>query len=382
MDDRPMFPMSPRTLAATALSVVEPGTRALTLPIHIATNYARDKDNGYEGGLVYGRCDNVTIRHVEHVIAELEHASEAMMFSSGMAAAAAVFISLPSAHIVAPRDMYWSLKQWLGGIGRYGHQVTFVDMTDIDQVRSAIIPGKTKLVWIETPSNPTWSITDIRSVCDVAHLAGAIVCADSTVCTPILCRPLDLGCDLVVHSATKYLNGHSDVMAGVVAAAHMDHVWQGIKDFRLQVGGALSPFDAFLLLRGLRTLDARVRTQSVSAATIAERLASHSVICTVLYPGLSTHPGHLIATKQMAGGYGGMVSIRLKGKGQALAVASNVKLWRRATSFGGVESLVEHRASIEGADSPCPDDLLRLSVGLEDPDELYRDLLQALQALN
>jgi cystathionine gamma-synthase len=274
--------------------------------------------------------------------------------------------------------MYWGLRQWLCDLPRYGHEVTFVDMSDLEAVRAAIIPGKTGLVWIETPSNPLWTITDIRAVSDCAHLAGAVVCVDSTAATPILTRPLDCGGDLVVHSATKYLNGHSDVVAGVIATARKDAVWTRIRDVRQYHGASLGPFDAFLLLRGLRTLDLRVLAQSKTAALLAGRLQVHPAVKAVLYPGLPDHPGHAVAARQMSGGFGGMLSIRLGNRPEAIAVAARVRLWRRATSFGGVESLIEHRSSIEGEDSPCPDDLLRLSAGLEDPDDLYRDLLQAL----
>jgi len=381
MDERTFFPLSLRTVAATALGAIEPTTRALAQPIHIATTYVRDADNGYSTGFVYGRPDNVTIHQAEALLAELEYADGAMMFGSGTAAAAAVLLSLPPTHVVAPRVMYWGLRQWLRGLSRYGHDVTFVDMEDLDAVRSAITRGRTGLVWIETPSNPLWTITDIEAVCDLAHRAGAIVCADSTVATPVLCKPLDFGCDLVVHSATKYLNGHSDVVAGAIATARVDAAWRRIRDIRLQHGGFLSPFDAFLLLRGLRTLDLRVTAQSRSAHLLAERLACHPAIRQVLYPGLLGHPGHGIAARQMTGGFGGMLSIRLGSRASAIAVAANVQLWRRATSFGGTESLIEHRASIEGEGSPCPDDLLRLSVGLEDPEDLHRDLTQALNVL-
>ena len=381
MDERTFFPLSLRTVAATALGAIEPTTRALAQPIHIATTYVRDADNGYSTGFVYGRPDNVTIHQAEALLAELEYADGAMMFGSGTAAAAAVLLSLPPTHVVAPRVMYWGLRQWLRGLSRYGHDVTFVDMEDLDAVRSAITRCRTGLVWIETPSNPLWTITDIEAVCDLAHRAGAIVCADSTVATPVLCKPLDFGCDLVVHSATKYLNGHSDVVAGAIATARVDAAWRRIRDIRLQHGGFLSPFDAFLLLRGLRTLDLRVTAQSRSAHLLAERLARHPAIRQVLYPGLLGHPGHSIAARQMTGGFGGMLSIRLGSRASAIAVAANVQLWRRATSFGGTESLIEHRASIEGEGSPCPDDLLRLSVGLEDPEDLHRDLTQALNVL-
>jgi cystathionine gamma-synthase len=347
----------------------------------VATTYVRDEESNYNTGFVYGRSDNISIHQAEALIAELEHASEALMFSSGTAAATAVFLSLAPTHIVAPAIMYWGLRQWLHDLARYGHEVTFVDMADLDAVRAAVIPGKTGLVWIETPSNPLWTITDIRAVSACAHRAGAIACADSTVSTPILTQPLDCGCDLVVHSATKYLNGHSDVVAGVIATARKDAAWARIRDVRQHHGALLGPFDAFLLLRGLRTLDLRVRAQSKTAALLAERLRVHPAVRTVLYPGLPDHPGHAVAARQMSGGFGGMLSIRLGSRAEAIAVAARVRLWRRATSFGGVESLIEHRASIEGGNSPCPDDLLRLSAGLEDPDDLYRDLLQALSAI-
>jgi cystathionine gamma-synthase len=380
MDERTVPSLSRRTLAASALGAGEPTTRALTPPIHVATTYIRDEESNCSTGFVYGRSDNVSIHQAEALIAELEQASEAMMFSSGTAAATAVFLPLAPTHIVAPKIMYWGLRQWLRDLPRYGHEVIFVDMSDLDAVRAAIIPGKTGLVWIETPSNPLWTMTDIRAVSACAHLAGATVCVDSTVSTPVLTRPLDCGADLVVHSATKYLNGHSDVVAGVVATARKDAAWARIKDVRQRLGAFLGPFDAFLLLRGLRTLDLRVRAQCQTAALLAERLRFHPAVKTVLYPGLPDHPGHAIAARQMSGGFGGMLSIRLAGRAEAIAVAARVRLWRRATSFGGVESLIERRASIEGRNSPCPEDLLRLSAGLEDADDLYRDLLQALSA--
>jgi cystathionine gamma-synthase len=381
MDDWTFSSLAPRTLAASALGAGEPTTQALTPPIHVATTYIRDADTSYSKGFVYGRADNVSIHQAEAVIAGLEDAAEAMMFSSGMAAATAVFLSLAPTHIVAPKLMYWGLRQWLRDLSRYGHEVSFVDMSDLDAVGAAVIPGKTGLVWIETPSNPLWTVTDIGAVAACAHRAGAIVCADSTAATPILTRPLACGCDLVVHSATKYLNGHSDVVAGAVATARKDAAWMRISDVRQRLGALLGPFDAFLLLRGLRTLDLRVRAQCRTAALLAERLRVHPAVKAVLYPGLPDHQGHAIAARQMSGGFGGMLSIRMKDRAEAIAVAARVRLWRRATSFGGVESLIEHRASIEGANSPCPGDLLRLSVGLEDPDDLHADLRHALSAV-
>jgi cystathionine gamma-synthase len=224
-----------------------------------------------------------------------------------------------------------------------------------------------------------WTITDIAAVAEIAHASEAVLCVDSTVATPILTRPLSLGADIVMHSATKYLNGHSDVIAGALATARDDSLWQRVRKTRGQLGSALGGFDAWLLMRGMRTLDLRVRRQAQTAATLAARLAGHPAVSTVLYPGLERHVGHGVALRQMAGGFGGMLSLRIKqGEAAAIAVAAAVTLWKRATSFGGIESLIEHRASIEGEGSPCPADLLRLSAGLEDADDLYFDLHRAL----
>jgi len=379
MTDRPEDTLSRRTLAARALESADRELPALTPPIHVSTTFIRDPDNGYSSGHVYGRVDNVSNQQAEARLAGLEHASDAMLFTSGMAAATTLIMALPPTHIVAPKVMYWGLRGWLRDIRRYGHTLTCVDMSDIEALKAAIVPGKTGLVWIETPSNPLWTITDIAAVSEFAHKVGALVCADSTVATPVLSRPLDLGVDVVMHSATKYLNGHSDVVAGVLATSNCNDLWDRIRSVRNQHGALLGPFDAWLLSRGLRTLDVRVREQSKSAMILAERLAKHPAVAVLLYPGLSTHTGHAVAARQMIGGFGGMLSMRIKaGLAGAIGVAAHVRLWRRATSFGGIESLVEHHASLEGDGSPCPDDLLRLSVGLEDPEDLYADLLQAL----
>src|SRR5260221_2906262 len=239
MIDWPRTILTPRTLAASALSSGEATTRALTPAIHVATTYIRDADNGYSSGNVYGRTDNATVQQAEALIAELEHGSEAMLFSSGMAAATEVFLALDPTHIVVPTVMYWGLRQWLGELHRYGHDVAFVDMSDIAAVRQAIIPGKTGFVWIETPSNPLWTITDIGAVAECAHRAGALICADSTVATPVLTRPLDHGADLVMHSATKYLNGHSDVSPGVLDVGRPSACWSRIQKIPEQYGARL-----------------------------------------------------------------------------------------------------------------------------------------------
>jgi cystathionine gamma-synthase len=251
----------------------------------------------------------------------------------------------------------------------------------MDGLAAAVEPGRTKLVWIESPANPTWPITDIAAAADIAHRAGAHLAVDSTVATPILTRPIELGADIVMHSATKYLNGHSDVVAGALVTARHDELWERIVAIRSGNGAVLGSFEAWLLLRGMRTLHLRVERASRTAQTIAEHFAGHARIVATLYPGLHSHPGHAVAARQMHGGFGGMLSIRVAGgERAAIATAARVTVWKRATSLGGVESLIEHRASIEGAGSPAPPDLLRLSAGIEDAGDLIGDLEQALAA--
>ncbi len=380
MDDQTRRPITTRTLGAQGLGVAEPVTKALVSPLHMSATYLRDADNGYSGGHVYGRTDNPTVQQLEALMTALEGAEAALAFASGMAAAVAVFQALDKpTHIIASRVMYWGLRSWLRDLERIGHRVTFVETSDLDAVRAAVRPGETGLFWIETPSNPLWTITDIAAVSEIAHSADALLCVDSTVATPIFTRPLSLGADIVVHSATKYLNGHSDLVAGMLATAQRNEIWERIALLRAQVGAALGPFEAWLLMRGIRTLHVRVKAQAETAMLLAQRLTDHPALAAVLYPGLQSHPGHDTAMRQMFGGYGGMLSIRFReGETAALAVAAKVKLWKRATSLGGVESLIEHRASIEGNGSPCPADLLRLSVGLEHVDDLFFDLVQAM----
>jgi cystathionine gamma-synthase len=375
-------PPQPRTLAAQALGTTDPITGAVVPPVHVATTYIRDPDNQYRAGYVYGRPDNATVRQAEGVIAMLEAAPEAMLFGSGMAAATAVFLAEPpGSHIIAPTVMYWALRNWLlNDVATLGYRVDLVDTSDPAQVAAAIRPGETRLVWLETPANPLWTVSDIAAVTGIAHAAGARVAVDSTAATPVLTQPLALGADIVMHAATKYLNGHSDVVAGALATARTDETWARMRRHRSMQGAILGPFEAFLLLRGMRTLHVRVAAQCAAAMALARRFAAHPAVVQVLYPGLPQHPGHDIAARQMTGGFGGMLSIRLAGGEQAaIKAAANVKIWKRATSLGGVESLIEHRASIEGAGSPCPSDLLRLSVGIEDADDLFDDLDQAVR---
>ncbi|CCG07492.1 trans-sulfuration enzyme family protein [Pararhodospirillum photometricum] len=380
----PPLSLSPETLAAGALGFEEPLTGGLVPPLHTSTTYMRDADTGYARGHVYARPDNPTAATPAALLTALEGGHDSVLFASGMAAATAVFQALaPGDHVIVPRVMYWGLRAWLLDHGtRWGLAVTVVDVEDPDALRAALRPGKTRLVWIETPANPLWGITDIAASAEIAHAAGALLVVDSTVATPVHTRPLALGADLVMHSASKYLNGHGDVIAGTLTTARDDAFWARIKGVQRQIGGILGPFEAWLLLRGMRTLFARVRGQSASALTLAERLAGHPQVAAVLYPGLPDAPGHLLACRQMSGGFGGMLSLRVKGGTEAaLAVAARVQVWRRATSLGGVESLIEHRASIEGPTSPVPGDLLRLSTGLEAVDDLYADLATALESL-
>ncbi|MGH8712561.1 MAG: trans-sulfuration enzyme family protein [Casimicrobiaceae bacterium] len=374
---------SRRTLAAQALGGVDPATRAVVPPIHVATTFIRDPDNQYRSGNIYGRPDNPTVREAEAIVAMLEGAAEAIVLGSGMSAATSVFLALaPGDHVVAPKVMYWGLRNWLAtDAAHWGLAVDFADTADLAAVRAAIRPGATRLLWVETPANPLWTITDLAAVAEMAHAAGARLAVDSTCATPVLTRPLALGADIVMHAATKYLNGHSDVVAGALAAARADEFWDRIKRVRTIQGMILGPLEAYLLIRGMRTLHLRVTQACAGAMDLALRLQNHAAVAQVLYPGLASHPGHATATRQMHGGFGGMLSLRVRGgEAAAIATAAAVRLWKRATSLGGVESLIEHRASIEGAGSPCPPDLLRLSTGIEDVDDLFGDLDRALGA--
>jgi cystathionine gamma-synthase len=371
----------PATLAAQGLGWIDEATKGLIPPIHLTTTFIRDPDNQYRTGLSYARPTNPTFTQPEALLARLEGGAAAMLFGSGMAAATAVFLALkPGDHVVAPEVMYWGLRKWLASFAReWGLEVELVDAGDLAAIKAAIRPGKTKLLWLETPSNPTWIVTDIAAASELAHKAGARVAVDSTVAAGLLTQPIALGADIVMHSATKYLNGHTDVLAGALVAAKTDEFWQRIADVRTSNGAILGAVEAWLLLRGMRTLPLRVERACQSAQRVAEHFAGHPRVSGVLYPGLSSHPGHAVAVRQMKGGFGGMLSIRVaRGEMAAISTAARVKLWKRATSLGGVESLVEHRASIEGAGTPAPTDLLRLSVGIEDAQDLIDDLEQAL----
>jgi cystathionine gamma-synthase len=372
----------PATMAAQALGWIDESTKALIPPVHPATTFIRDPDNQYRAGYSYGRPTNPTFVQPEALLTRLEGGAACLTFASGMAAATAVFLALrPGDHVVAPQVMYWGLRNWLkSSAAERGVVVDFADASATDALAAAVQPGRTKLIWIESPANPTWAITDIATAAEIAHGAGAHLAIDSTVATPVLTRPIELGADIVMHSATKYLNGHSDVVAGALVAARHDELWERIATIRTGNGAILGSFEAWLLLRGMRTLHLRVERCCRTAQAIAEHFDSHRRIVALLYPGLPNHPGHAVAGRQMLGGFGGMLSIRVAGgESAAIAAAARVTVWKRATSLGGVESLVEHRASIEGPGSPAPPDLLRLSVGIEDASDLIGDLEQALE---
>ena len=370
--------MRPETIAVKAIEIDE-ATGALVPPIHLSTTYVRDAEYRLIADRDYTRDKNPTPLGAEHAIAALEGGTRALVFSSGMAAATALVRSLtkPGDHVLAPKVAYYALRGWFERFtAKWGIGLDFVDMTNLDAVRGAL-RDTTRLVWLETPANPTWDVTDIAAVTELAHRKGALVAVDSTCATPVNTRPLALGADLVMHSATKYLGGHSDVLAGALVTREDNATWAEIHRTRHDEGAILGPVEGYLLLRGMRTLYVRVEKQCRTALSLAERLVE--VADEVLYPGLWTHPQCEVARRQMKGGFGGMLSIRV-GARDPLAVIRKLRVWVPATSLGGVESLIEHRYSVEGPDTPTTKDLLRLSVGLEHEDDLFEDLAEALRA--
>jgi cystathionine gamma-synthase len=369
------------TLAAQGMGRVAMPYRDIVPPIHTATTYERGGDLSYPGGRVYSRADNPTYDAAEALIASLEGASAAMLFASGQAAAAAVFQSLaPGDRVLAPLRMYWALRKWLLEFAApWGLEVELYDNGAPAVLAAKARAHPPRLIWIETPANPTWDVTDIAGAATIGREVGAVVAVDSTAATPMLTRPLELGAHLVMHSATKYLNGHSDVIGGALATARDDELWQRIRYARGGGGAVLGPFEAWLLLRGMRTLHLRVAAACANALAIARRLSVHPKVAHVLYPGLPTHPGHAVAATQMRGGFGGMMSLRVAGgEGAAIAFAAKLRVFKRATSLGTVESLAEHRASVEGPGTLCPPDLVRLSIGIEHVEDLIADIEQAL----
>ncbi|MEM7211358.1 MAG: PLP-dependent aspartate aminotransferase family protein [Pseudomonadota bacterium] len=352
-------------------------------PIHSATTFARDGDYNLIGK-TYQRAGTPAWELAEQVLASIEGGEAAQVYASGLAAATSVFEPLrPGSHVVAPKVMYYGVQDWLHTLqDRRGIELTLIDPTDLAEVREAVRPGQTAWLWVESLANPTWDVIDIAACAEIAHKAGARLGVDATVTPPVSLRPIEHGADLVFHSATKYLNGHSDVMAGALITAEADPVWDEIAAIRAQVGGILGPFEAWLLVRGMRTLSVRFHRASENAMAIARHFEGHPALSHMLYAGLPSHPGHDIAARQMTDGFGGMLSMRFAG-GEAAArhVATQTKVIVPATSLGGVESLVEHRYVVEGVNSIVPRDLLRFSIGIEDAADLIADLEQAFDGI-
>ena len=374
--------MKLETLAVHAGRAVEPGTSAVTPSITPSTTFERAEDGSYPSGHIYTRSSNPNRQALENALALLEGGAAALAFASGQAAAAAVLQTLSAGdHVILPDDLYHGMRRLVKDVlARWNLKVDFVDMRDPANVVNAL-RAETRLVWIETPSNPQLKIVDIARVAAIAHQAGALCAVDNTWATPIWQRPLELGADIVMHSTTKYLGGHSDVLGGALILPENHAALESQLRTIQSISGAVpSPFDCWLLLRSLPTLPIRVREQSASAAKIAAFLSQHPRVQAVHYPGLPTHEGYEIASRQMRG-FGGMLSFQVgSGQREAMAVAAHLKIFTRATSLGGVESLIEHRASVEGADSPTPANLLRASIGLEHVDDLIDDLAQALDS--
>ena len=370
------------TLAVHAGHGVDPATGAVTEPIHLSTTFERDADGTYPRGYLYSRNDNPNRHALEAALAALEGGAGAAAFSSGLGAVTAVFQGLaPGDHVIAPGDIYHGTANVLKHLyAKWGVAATFVDMTKLDEIRAALRPT-TRIVWVETPSNPLLRCVDIAAAAEIAHAAGARAVCDNTFASPALQRPLDLGCDLVMHATTKYLGGRSDVLGGAIVSKADDASFAALRTAQLFGGAVPSPFDCWLVMRSLPTLAPRMRTHAANAQRVAEFLAAHPKVEAVHYPGLPGSPFHALATRQMRG-YGGMLSFEVRGgRDAALGVAARVQLFTRATSLGGVESLIEHRASIEGPESRTPQGLLRVSIGLEHPDDLVDDFTQALEGV-
>ena len=367
------------TLAVHAGASPDPATGAVMPAIHLSTTFQRSPDGSFPSGYAYSRDANPNRQALEAALASLEGGAAAAAFASGMAATMAVLQALaPGDHVVAPLDAYFGTSKLLREHFRpWGLEVSFADMTDLSAVRAALRPN-TRLIWTETPSNPTIAVTDLEAIAAMAKSAGVLTACDNTWATPFLQRPLALGIDLVMHSTTKYLSGHCDVMGGVVVTREAGPLAERLRSVQVVGGAVPSPFDSWLVLRGIRTLAWRMRAHCSNAAAVAAFLAEHPRVERVHYPGLRSDPGYQIASTQMAAP-GGMLSFVVPGgQPQAFGVAARLRLFARATSLGGPESLVEHRASVEGPGTRAPEGLLRLSIGLEHPEDLIADLSQAL----
>ena len=368
------------TLLAHAGCLDDPETGAVVAPIHLSTTFHRNDDGSYPRGFIYSRDNNPTRNLFEQTLAAIEGGEDCTSFSSGMAANHAIIQALaPGSHIIIPDDVYHGLTSIAGSMfANWGISFDQVDMSSLDNIDSHITPN-TQLIWLETPSNPMLQISDIRSISKLAKEKGIYVVVDGTWTTPLIQRPLDLGADLVFHSVTKYLAGHSDVLGGAVIAKSRSPLSEAIRRIQKSCGAVMDPFSAWLTMRGMRSLSSRLKTQCQNAHAVAQFLAGHPLVEQVHYPGLETHMGHSTAKLQMSD-FGAMLSFQVTGDAsKAFSVAAKTKIFQRATSLGGTESLIEHRASIEPESSQTPDNLLRLSIGLEYVNDLLQDLDQALK---
>ncbi|MGI4749869.1 MAG: trans-sulfuration enzyme family protein [Janthinobacterium lividum] len=373
--------MKIETIAIHAGNEIDKGNQAVIQPITLSTTFERAEDGSYPSGYIYSRSNNPNRNSLENVLAKLENGAAAAAFSAGNAAGMTVFQSLePGSHLICPDDMYHGLRNQLKQIFGKILEFDFIDLGDLNLVERTIKPN-TKLIWIETPSNPLLKVTDIAAIVSIAQKTSIKTVCDNTFATPILQRPLDLGTDLVMHSTTKYLGGHSDVLGGALIAKKANDWWLKLKQIQ-EMGGAIpSPFDCYMTTRGIKTLPYRIKGHVENATKLAAFLESNSQVEQVFYPGSASHPQYEIAKKQMSAG-GGMLSFLVKGGAkEALAVVNKVKIFTQATSLGGVESLIEHRASVEGPDTKTPQNLIRVSVGLENAEDLIEDLAAALQAV-
>ncbi len=367
------------TLAVHAGHSVDAATGAVTEAISLSTTFERDVDGGYSRGFIYSRNHNPNRNGLEAALAALEGGAASAAFGSGLAAVTAIFQGLtPGDHVVAPVDIYHGTANVLKHLfAKWQVTASFIDMTQLDVLRSALTP-RTKIIWIETPSNPLLQCVDIAAIVQIAHGHGARAIADNTFASPVLQQPLALGCDMLVHATTKYLGGRSDVLGGAVVSRLDDEAFAQLRTAQLFGGAVPSPFDCWLVMRSLPTLPYRMLAHCANAGKVAEFLQQHPKVSVVHYPGLQENPFHAVASKQMSG-FGGMLSFEVKGgKAAAMTLAAHLEIFTRATSLGGVESLIEHRASIEGPESKTPAGLLRLSIGLEHADDLIEDLALAL----
>jgi cystathionine gamma-synthase len=374
----PDFPLHPETIAVHAGRRIDPATGAVAEPIQLSTTFQRPQDGEFHGGFDYTRADNPNRRALEQALATIEGGAATAAFASGLAAASALFQTLaPNDHVIAPLEAYHGVIRLLREhFSRWNLRVDFVDLPDLEAVRRAVRP-ETKVIWAETPSNPTVRLTDLAAVAEIAHGARARLVCDNTW-SPLIQRPFALGADVVMHSTTKYFGGHSDVLGGALIVREEDDLLAQLRAVQKLGGAVPSPFDCWLVHRGMQTLPCRLRVQCENAQRVAEFLAGHAAVARVHYPGLATHPQRALAVRQMSA-FGGMLSFETKGdRAAAMALPNRTRLFTRATSLGGVESLIEHRESIEGPATRTPPTLLRLSLGVEHPDDLIADLDRAL----